>query len=75
MKHLLRNLRSIAMAKYDNEKLYIVIDEGPRSIFEDTVEEHLKKGYLPLGGVSTYTDEYGAIHYCQALLKPAEDND
>ena len=63
------------MAKYEDEKLYIVIDEGPRSIFEDTVEERLKKGYLPLGGVSTYTDEYGAIHYCQALLKPAEDND
>lgn len=62
------------MAKYDDEKLYIVIDEGPKSIFEDEVEQRLKNGYLPLGGVSTYTDEYGAIHYCQALLKPEQVN-
>lgn len=51
------------MAKYDNEKLYIVIVEGPRSIFEDEVAERLRNGYLPLGGVSTYIDEYEAVHY------------
>ena len=34
------------MAKYDDEKLYIVIDEGPKSIFEDEVEKRLKNGYL-----------------------------
>lgn len=65
------------MAKYDDEKLYIVIDEGPKSIFEDEVEKHLKNRYLPLGGVSTYIDEYEAVHYCQALLKsePVESDD
>lgn len=65
------------MAKYDDEKLYIVIDEGPRSVFEDEVAERLRNGYLPLGGVSTYIDEYEAIHYCQALLKQmsADDED
>lgn len=65
------------MAKYDDEKLYIVIDEDPKSIFEDEVEKRLKNGYLPLGGVSTYIDEYEAVHYCQALLKsePVESDD
>lgn len=57
------------MAKYDDEKLYVVIDEEPRSVFEDAVAERLRNGYLPLGGVSTYIDEYEAVHYCQALLK------
>ena len=65
------------MAKYDDEKLYIVIDEDPKSIFEDEVEKRLKNRYLPLGGVSTYIDEYEAVHYCQALLKsePIESDD
>lgn len=65
------------MAKYDDEKLYIVIDEDPKSIFEDEVEKRLKNRYLPLGGVSTYIDEYEAVHYCQALLKsePVESDD
>lgn len=59
------------MAKYDNEKLYIVIDEEYRDTFEDVVSEWLQNGYLPLGGVSTYVDSDGRKHYCQALLKPA----
>ena len=63
------------MAKYDNEKLYIVIDEEVREIFEDEVSKCLQNGYLPIGGVSNYIDELKSLHYCQALLKPAEDND
>lgn len=61
------------MAKYDVEKLYIVIDEEIRDTFEDIVTKHLHNGYLPLGGVSNYIDEYGIVHYCQALLKPATE--
>lgn len=57
------------MAKYDNEKLYIVIDEGPRSIFEDEVVERLRNGYLPLGGVSTYIDEYGGCSLLPGIIK------
>ncbi len=60
------------MAKYDNEKLYIVIDEEYRDTFEDKVNEFLAKGYLPLGGVSTHTNKDGRIHFCQALLKSDE---
>jgi hypothetical protein len=41
-----------------------------RDNFEEKVNELLKQGYLPLGGVSTYTDKDGYVHYCQALLKP-----
>ena len=59
------------MAKYNNETLYIVIDEEYRDVFEYVVSEWLKKGYLPLGGISTYVDSDGRKHYCQALLKPA----
>ena len=62
------------MAKYDDEKLYIVIDEEYRDTFEDEVNKRLQEGYLPLGGVSNYIDGYDNIHYCQALLKPASDN-
>lgn len=60
------------MAKYDNEKFYIVIDEEYRDTFEDKVNEFLTKGYLPLGGVSTHTDKDGRVHFCQALLKSDE---
>lgn len=63
------------MAKYDNEKLYIVIDEEVREIFEDEVSKRLLDGYLPLGGVSNYIDELRSLHYCQALLKPAPADD
>ena len=34
------------MAKYDHEKLYIVIDEEYRDTFEYIVNEFLAKGYL-----------------------------
>ena len=34
------------MARYDNEKLYIVIDEEYRDTFEDKVNEFLAKGYF-----------------------------
>ncbi len=58
--------------RYDSTKLYIVIDEEYRDSFEDKVVEFLNKGYLLLGGVSTYVNEDGAIHYCQALLKSSD---
>ena len=61
--------------KYDDEKLYIVIDEEVREIFEDEVSKRLLDGYLPLGGVSNYIDELRSLHYCQALLKPAPADD
>lgn len=59
------------MAKIDEEKVYIVANEMYRDTFEEKVNELLLKGYLPLGGVSTYVDKDGYVHYCQALLKPA----
>ncbi len=59
--------------KYDSNKLYIIIDEEYRDTFEDKVVEFLNKGYLPLGGVSTYINEDGAIHYCQALLQSEKE--
>lgn len=59
------------MAKIDEEKVYIVADEMYRDTFEEKVNELLLKGYLPLGGVSTYVDKDGYVHYCQALLKPS----
>ena len=58
------------MAKYDENKAYIVIEEEYRDTFEDVVSEWLQKGYLPLGGVSNYIDRYDNVHFCQALLKP-----
>lgn len=61
--------------KYDDEKLYIVIDEEVREIFEDEVSKRLLDGYLPLGGVSNYIDELRSLHYYQALLKPAPADD
>lgn len=63
------------MAKYDDEKLYIVIDEEVREIFEDEVSKRLQNGYLPIGGVSNYIDELKSLHYCQALLKPATEEE
>lgn len=57
----------------NDEKLYTVVDKEYRDIFEDAVNELLLKGYLPLGGVSTYTDKDGYVHYCQALLKLAQE--
>lgn len=59
------------MAKIDEEKVYIVANEMYRDTFEEKVNELLLKGYLPLGGVSTYVDKDGYVHYCQALLKPS----
>ncbi len=59
--------------KYDNNKLYIVIDEEYRDTFEDKVIEFLQKGYLSLGGVSNYVDENGSVHFCQALLKSEKE--
>ncbi|MBQ8481410.1 MAG: DUF1737 domain-containing protein [Alphaproteobacteria bacterium] len=61
------------MAKYDENKAYIVIEEEYRDTFEDEVIKWLQKGYLPLGGVSTHVDNDGYTHYCQALLKPAQE--
>ena len=61
------------MAKYDDNKIYITIDEEYRDTFEDEVIKWLQKGYLPLCGVSTYVDKDGYVHYCQALLKPAKE--
>jgi hypothetical protein len=54
----------------EDDKIYIVVDVEYRDNFEEKVNELLKQGYLPLGGVSTYTDKDGYVHYCQALLKP-----
>ena len=48
--------------KYDDEKLYIVIDEEVREIFEDEVSKRLQNGYLPIGGVSNYIDELKSLH-------------
>ena len=59
------------MVKYDDNKIYIAIEEEYRDTFEDEVIKWLQKGYLPLGGVSTYVDRDGYVHYCQALLKPS----
>ena len=63
------------MVKYDDNKIYIAIEEQYRDTFEDVVSEWLQKGYLPLGGVSTYVDRDGYVHYCQSLLKPAPADD
>ena len=63
------------MVKYDDNKIYIAIEEEYRDTFEDEVIKWLQKGYLPLGGVSTYVDRDGYVHYCQALLKPAPADD
>ena len=35
-----------------------MIEEEYRDTFEDVVSEWLQKGYLPLGGVSTYVDRW-----------------
>ena len=56
------------MKKDDN--IYIIVEDEFRDILEENVNEFLLKGYLPLGGVSTYVDKDGYAHYCQALLKP-----
>jgi len=63
------------MAKYDEDKLYIVIDDEYRGLFEDEVCKWLQNGYLPLGGVSNYVDKYGNVHFCQALMKPTSNED
>lgn len=51
------------------EKSYVIIDEDYLDECEDKVNEYVQKGYIPVGGVSNYIDEYNRVHYCQALQK------
>ena len=53
----------------DENGNYIIIDEDYRDECEEKVNEYIKRGYVPLGGVSTYVDDDDRVHYCQALLK------
>ncbi|MBQ8677610.1 MAG: DUF1737 domain-containing protein [Alphaproteobacteria bacterium] len=55
----------------EDDNVYIVVEDEFRNAFEEKVNELLLKGCLPLGGVSTYVDKDGYVHYCQALLKPS----
>ena len=41
------------------DNIYIIVEEEFRDTFEENVNELLSKGYLPLGGVSTYVDKDG----------------
>ena len=58
------------MARYDNNKLYIIIDEKHRDTFDNEVKRLLQCGCLPLGKVSNYFDRYGTLHFYLTLLKP-----
>lgn len=42
----------------------IEIDE-----LENRVNDEIKNGYEPLGGISTSTLKNGEIYYCQAMIK------
>ena len=66
-----RTLLTLFEADMAGDNIYIVVEEEFRDTFEENVNELLSKGYLPLGGVSTYVDKDGYVHYCQALLKPS----
>lgn len=59
----------------EDDNVYIIVENEYRDTFEEKVNELLLKGYLPLGGVSTYVDRDGYVHYCQALLKPTPADD
>ena len=65
-----RTLLTLFEADMAGDNIYIIVEEEFRDTFEENVNELLLKGYLPLGGVSTYVDKDGYVHYCQALLKP-----
>ncbi len=57
------------MAESEINKLYIIVDEDYRDECENTVNEYMQRGYIPVGGVAVFVDEYGRVHYCQAMQK------
>lgn len=57
------------MAESEINKLYIIVDEDYRDECENTVNEYMQRGYIPVGGVAVFVDEYNRVHYCQALQK------
>jgi len=52
--------------------VYIVIESTELTKLEWRVEDLLKTGYQPVGGVSITIVGSGAIHYAQAMMKTAE---
>ena len=54
-----RTLLTLFEADMAGDNIYIIVEEEFRDTFEENVNELLSKGYLPLGGVSTYVDKDG----------------
>lgn len=55
---------------------YIIVSECWQSDLEDLVNEYIKKGYVPVGGVAfKYNDRGKYCKYLQAMIKqPTIDN-
>lgn len=51
-----------------SEKGYQILEESNQYILEVKVNEEMKNGWEPLGGVTAYMVGY-ATYYCQAMIK------
>ena len=43
-------------------------------IIINEVNDAIRQGYIPLGGISVCTTQQGSAHYCQAIYKPNPDS-
>lgn len=55
--------------------VYEIVEDSNLMIFEKKVSQRLLDGWLPIGGVAVYTDSNNYPVYCQAMLKPEDNED
>ena len=56
--------------KSQNLPKYIVAEEYDPYSIQNTVNQYIDDGYLPIGGLSICTDSDGLTVYAQALFDP-----
>jgi len=48
---------------------YVILDDFEVKNLQEKVNDYIKKGYLPIGGLATANQKDGFIEYLQAMQK------
>jgi hypothetical protein len=57
-----------------NNNSYFIATNESKSELEESVIELIKNGWTPQGGLTFYTLQSGPIAWCQAMVKPMEND-
>jgi len=49
---------------------YVILEDFEITNLQKKVNNHINKGYKPIGGIATAAQKDGFIEYIQSMLKP-----